>query len=629
MKKKEWMQAMNLADEQYVEEADPSKPIVFQKKNRHRLGILVACLCGFFIISSLILFVPFNTAPPDVSQYKDSEYYPLIQKLNLLTFDKPKYKNNFEKFVAGFSEMFFNFKDKSNLATGENSYNEEKYQEITDNQVDGIIEGDRIKRSDRYIYYLDNNMLKVFSIAQESTELVASFDLLDDAYILDFNRSEFYLSSDCKTITVIASGYRYRDEKRACVVIISLDVSDPSNIQKKDTVSITGSYLSSRMTSDSLLLLTQFNIEKNTLDFSKEETFLPQIDQGNGMKCISADGIISPETLTDSRYTVVLKLDENTLEVEGAAAYLSYSQEVYVSAENVFAIHSYAEKTTKNNTTTSKAMTEISCLSYAGDTFENRGSFTLEGHIKNQYSLDEYKGILRVVTTTSITTVSEQRHNGLVSAEISVPRNQTANLYCVDLKDLQIVSEVLAFAPQGERVQSVRFDGNSAYVCTSIELTDPVFFFDLSDISHITYKDTGTIDGFSSSLVNFGNGYLLGIGRGDRWDTFKVEIYEESADGVRSVCKYELERATYSDDYKSYYIDRQNQMIGIGIDYDSYSENNNQLTQRYLLLMFDGYELHELVNVPLDGGAQFKRAVYIDGYLYLFGWNDFTVEKVF
>ena len=184
---------------------------------------------------------------------------------------------------------------------------------------------------------------------------------------------------------------------------------------------------------------------------------------------------------------------------------------------------------------------------------------------------------------------------------------------------------MIDFAPPREEIQSVRFDKESAYVCTSIELSDPVFFFDLSDLDNITYKDTGTIEGFSTSLINLGNGYLLGIGRGESWSSFKVEVYEETEVGVRSVCSYEMSNTSYSTDYKSYYVDRQNQLVGIGITDNSYY---NQAS-RYILLHFDGYELVKIVNVPLDGEPANMRGVYIDGYMYMFGENDFEVKKVF
>ncbi|NCA92610.1 hypothetical protein EOM82_05085 [bacterium] len=180
---------------------------------------------------------------------------------------------------------------------------------------------------------------------------------------------------------------------------------------------------------------------------------------------------------------------------------------------------------------------------------------------------------------------------------------------------------MLDFAPPGEEIRSVRFDKDVAYVCTStdisaFQITDPVFFFDLSDLNNITYKDTGTIEGFSSSLINLGNGYLLGIGRGDQW-TLKIEVYEETEDGVRSVCSYDIYAAEYSTEYKSYYVDRTNQLIGLGV------------SNRYILLLFDGYELVELVNVSLAGDNSIKRGVYIDGYMYMFGSYEYKVEKVF
>ena len=104
-----------------------------------------------------------------------------------------------------------------------------------------------------------------------------------------------------------------------------------------------------------------------------------------------------------------------------------------------------------------------------------------------------------------------------------------------------MVAKVERFAPKGETVRSVRFDGDYAYVCTAIQLTDPVFFFDLSDLSNITYKDTGTISGFSTSLVDLGDGFLMGIGVGSLSTTLKVEIYVEGEQGVESYCSYELE----------------------------------------------------------------------------------------
>ena len=498
--------------------------------------------------------------------------------------------------------------------------------------MEGIIEADRIKRSSTHIYYLDNEVLRIYLIDKENTKEVGNYTLYGGSKNYYLDQWEFYLSSDCKTVTVVTQYYeKTNSNSNRYVNLIALDVSDPANIVKKDEFNITGDYMSSRMTNGSILLLTEFVINKQELDFDDESTFLPQIDEGDGLHSIPASGIVSPDNLSNTRYTVVMKLDENTLDLKGTAAYLSYSEDVYVSEKHVFLTHVFADKTeNEDGTITRNSMTEISCLSYGGDNFEGKGSVTVRGYVKDQWSMDEYEGVLRVFTTTNATTMSEKTYgNGTVSAEIlqTATGKSNASLYCVDLSSFEIVASVIDFAPPHEEIQSVRFDGKKAYACTSIELSDPVFFFDLSDLNNITYKDTGTIEGFSTSLINLGNGYLLGIGRGESWSSFKVEVYEETEDGVRSVCSYELENTEYSEKYKSYYVDRQNQLVGIGIvenNYHSYTESS-----RYILLHFDGYELVELVNVPLNGEPANMRGVYIDGYMYMFGMNDFKVGMVF
>ncbi len=643
MNKKNWYRSLSLADDKYITEAHP-EGVIKPQKSKIIARVVAACACIALIIGNLWLFIPFSTTPPDVSRYTDSEYYGLIQKLNVLTYVQPRYKNNAEKLLSGLKHSLLGPNGMSpTVPTPEESVPDDyvnatgSYKEITDNQVSGIIEADRIKRSDTHIYYLDNYVLRIYEIDKENTKEVGNYVLYGngDNYYLD--QWEFYLSSDCKTVTVITQYYNKAENNFGrCVDLISLDVSDPANVVKKEEFSITGSYVSSRMTNGSILLITDFVIMSDEIDFGNEATFLPQIDEGNGPYSIPAKDIVSPETLNTSRYTVVTKLDESTLELKGTAAYLSYSKKIYVSENNVFLAHEFSESVLdENGTTTRNAMTEISCLAYAGESFDRKASIAIRGLVKDQWSMDEYEGILRVFTTTYTTKTRKQAYyivdDGLTDAMPTSTSQTNASLYCIDLSTFEIVASVIDFAPPREEIQSVRFDKETAYVCTSIEMSDPVFFFDMSDLNNITYKDTGTIEGFSTSLINLGNGYLLGIGRGGSWSSFKVEVYEETETGVRSVCSYEIERAEYSTKYKSYYVDRENQLIGVGIVDYSHFENDkfSNEANRYIVLHFDGYELVELVNVPLAGELANKRGVYIDGYMYMFGSNDFKVEKVF
>ena len=631
MKKEKLVDAMSLADEKYVWEARPGKS---RKHNMRRLSVIAASLALFVTVASLWLFVPFNTDPPDVSRYADSEYYEVIQQLNVLTYRRPSDKNNFEKYIGGIYKVMEDATGtapESTVPTDDaGSWNGDEYVEVTDNQVQGVIEGDLFKRSTTHLYYLYGDVLYIYNIAGEQSACVGEFvftDALNYKYAYH-TYAEMYLSRDAKTVTVIADGYTM-DHKSGLVSVISLDVSDPQNVSVKNSVTLTGSYTSSRMVDGKLLLMSEFYVGMEP-DFSNPASFLPQMDMGEGMVSIAAEDIVLPENLNSRRYTVVSKFDENTLENEGFCAFLSFSQEVYVSPTTVYATRQYsAVDTTEEGYTDRYTMTEISRLSYADGTLTPMGSFTVDGYVRDQYSMDEYNGILRVVTTTNHVVRMENsdgRGNTWMQVVTDERTGTSANLYCVDIATGEVVASVEHFAPVGETVESVRFDGNAAYVCTAVvvTMTDPVFFFDLSDLSNITYTDTGVIEGYSTSLINLGEGFLLGIGQGNGWETVKVEVYEQdpgAGNGVASVDAWVMEPARYSTEYKSYYIDRENNLVGLPI-----STNGGM---QYVLLYFDNYKLNVI--------AQFKinetllddvRATMIDGYLYVLHGSWLIVRAV-
>ncbi len=626
--KKKWFRSMDLVDEKFIEEANPAQRVTPIRRKRIVTTLVASAACLAVTLTSLWLFLPYDKTPPSIEQHKENPYYAVIEKLNTLKTEESKYNNNFEMIEDAVDDMLVggvkgdameNFAPgaapDSIAPTGavSDGNSGSTYEEITDNQVEGITEADRIKRSSTHIYYLDGNTLKIFDIAGLDSKMVGSVTLDETAYTTFLLQWEFYLSADCKTATVFT---RYPNER---VGVISVDVSDPTNPTVKNKMLITGNYLSSRVTDGKILLMTEFVFHKHTMDFDKEETFLPQI---NG-ESIPADCIILPERVNSTRYTMVMKLDEETLAIEGQSASLSYTEDVYVSQDHIFLTHVYADTQKDGEYVVRNSMTEISCLTYK-DSFEKKGTVVVRGYVKDQWSMDEYEGILRVVTTTNATTVYENRNGSNVSADILVTATgeSNASLYCIDLKEFKVVASVEDFAPPREEVRSVRFDKTTAYVCTAIEVSDPVYFFDLSDLNNITYKDTGNIAGFSSSLINIGDGYLLGIGQ-ENWATFKVEIYRETENGVEGFCKYTLQNVYYSELYKSYYIDRVNRLIGFGIT------GHNGWEDAYVLLHFDGDKLVELVRTELPGANELKRGVYVDGFLYLFGKDAFKVVDVY
>lgn len=619
------------------------KAYKMRKKRRAAMTAAVSSLCVVAMVMSVVLFTPYSTALPDVSRYSASPYYGLIQKLNASMYTPPRYKNNFQKWSAALSSLKSEVFDEDFLYSPEGGAPmpgspvpdeapessdvtaDGGYVEVTDNQVAGVIEADIFKRTDDYVFYLRDQQLTVYSIEGADSVKLSVYQLPWEEKgdrLRHFYGSEMYLSPDGKTLTLVQDCFwKTPTDNGEQVCVLSLDVSDPAKITEKGRFYLDGSLVSSRMTDGKLLLISRHYLGK--IDFDDETSFLPQIETAEGTQSIPAEQVFYPDTINSRDYTVVCKLDTESLEIEGSAAFLSYSNDIYVSRENIFVTRSYSEnRELEGGYVENETMTAISGLSYGGEKMELLGTVCVKGAVKNQYSMDEYEGILRVVTTTRKENYKRVAYTGELTSSVEL-MNRTlatnASLYCISLEDFSVAASVEHFAPEGESAESVRFDGAMAYVCTAevVQLTDPVYFFDLSDISNITYTDTGTIDGYSSSLVDFGD-HLLGIGFSGSGGV-KLEIYREENGKVISVCSYEAPYSVISQTYKSYFIDREQQFVGLGIGHPE--------GQFYTLFYFDGTQLREFVRQELGGSLAKMRAFYADGWLYMLG-DTLQVAKV-
>ena len=617
-----------------------------RKKTKRR--VMAGTLISVFAIALvLVLFVPYSTALPSVEHYASSPYYSVIQAMNKATYQPPQYRNTFSAILGTLGSIGYtgsaptkDFVDFSGgtpeyvlggtLMDESNASNDEmgRYEEVTDNQVEGVIEGDLIKRSDKHIYYLSDSVLYIYSIDKAETKQVGRYSLND--FMSEMNYKEYngifyssnvemYLSQDCTTITIVMNTYSKSSD--TVTTLVSLDVSNPADITLNDHLLFTGSYISSRLVDDDLLLTYNFYAYSKQIDFDDPMTFVPSYGTRDNMRPIDSENIVCPEDPSASRYTVVAKLDSKTLELKDTIALLSYSQQLYVSEDTIYATCAYTDQEeTGINTYLSRTMTRVTGISYAGDELTVIGSTELEGSVLNQYSMDQYDGILRVATTTFHRTVKEYADGNTMGVQTN-SNGYNCNLYCISLSDWQVVGSVIGFAPEGEEVTSARFDGPNAYICTAevIQLTDPVFFFDLSDPANITWTDTGTIDGYSSSLINFGD-YLLGVGVGQSRG-LKLEAYREENGAVVSLGIYERE-CSFSGEYKSYLIDRENSLVGLPID--DWIEGERY----YMLLHFDGYKFHVLKQIRTNGSVTSQRAVIIDGWLYVLDQDACRTEQL-
>lgn len=133
------------------------------------------------------------------------------------------------------------------------------------------------------------------------------------------------------------------------------------------------------------------------------------------------------------------------------------------------------------------------------------GSGTLEGHINNQFSMDEHEGVLRVATTVN-TRVVDMTNREWTRFE-SVNRVVTFREQDGTLAELGRTEDLA----KGERIFSARFVGKKAYVVT-FRQTDPLFTFDLSDPAHPRKVGELKIPGFSTYIHPVGDTHLLTLG---------------------------------------------------------------------------------------------------------------------
>ena len=606
MKNKKILDAFSQIDEAYVEEANPQynqkKPPIVWKK----LAYLAVAACLMLVIVLPIAFLgggETTQVPSHLKPYKDSPYYSLIEKLDAY-YQKKHEKDDALGVMtdAAVQVPAPDLNDGNEGVSGETS--ESLVPDITDNQVAGVIEGDIVKRTDTHIFAIQNDYLYVYTIDGINSRVAGWYQITDG------NCKEMYLLDGGKKALLVISVYRNGSEKTELVL---LNTRLPANIQEEERITLDGYLKTSRVTEDSILIFTNHSIWKEELDFNDPCRFVPCITDEKGTKPISCDDIIMPEEVNSLYYSVIYSLDSETLKLEGGKAFLGGTGSVYVSKNNIFVASYQVEIIEREDGWDSIGKTLIRCFPYGRGSLEEKGTVLLDGAVKDQYSMDEKDGILRVVTTVEYGSYSNAYGHGWF-----VPAYTSASLYCVSLEDFETVASVEKFAPEGETVKSVRFDGDYAYVCTSVTILstiiDPVFFFDLSDLSSITYTDTGEIEGFSSSLVDFENGNLLGIGHGSDLRELKIEIYREENESVVSVAEYR-DSGWFSGDYKCYYIDRENQLIGLCINRtwdDGYGLH-------YILLHFDGENLVKLVDFKTGGDLDKFRSVYIDGYLYIIG----------
>ncbi len=158
-----------------------------------------------------------------------------------------------------------------------------------------------------------------------------------------------------------------------------------------------------------------------------------------------------------------------------------------------------------------------------------RGNVQVEGSVADKFKMDAYNGILRVVSSG---------WNSFRQVFIST----------VDLADpdaLSVLAELELTKAQGETLFATRFDGDTAYIVTYLQV-DPLFVLDLSDPANPIVKGELEVPGWSTYIEPMGDRLLaLGVDDSDGKRRVSVSLYDVSLATEPTL----LDRATFGDNW--------------------------------------------------------------------------------
>lgn len=480
----------------------------------------------------------------------------------------------------------------------------------TNVREEGVGEADTVKTDGTHMYILSGSRVEIVNIASEEMTEVSAVTVDPDSYI-----RELYVEDNRLAVFYTQSRYTQGDgidvSAREYTCTDVYDISDPSAPVKLNTLSQSGVYNTMRVKDGYAYVLSSFYPDTAS-PRSDAGAYVPSV-QGSTLE---ADRIFMPEQEMGSEYTVITAFSlADPQEQTDSRAVFGSAGLCYVSGENIYVTESCYD--TDNSDVTRTAIRKVA---YHDGLLEGAAQTKIDGLLNDSFSIDEYNGYLRLVTTIS-------SENGVmpISRESSPAEPDTSNaLYVLD-GELQLVGEIGDLAP-GETVYSARFMGDTGYFVTFRQV-DPLFSADLSDPASPQIIGELKIPGFSEYLHPYGEGRLLGIGmdvdeEGVTTEGVKLSMFDISDPGnVTEVSKYILEDKYGTDvsyNYKAVFVDVDKNLFG----FRAYGGNGDV----YYLFSYDESEgFQEMFSRELTAYGGDVRGVYAGEKFYLVVGN--TVES--
>ena len=385
----------------------------------------------------------------------------------------------------------------------------------TNNQVDGVQEGDIIKNDGKYIYISTSRGLKIIDSNPKAPQVIYTVPVPENT-----NISEIFTTGN-KLIVIGQNNYfhimnepdpmdtlikpsimppRYYED-RTNVLIYNIDNIEKPVLEREFLFD--GNYLSGRLVDDSLYLINNkyINLDYNYYDKSEIEIPLPHYTDvlKNEKYEFGYDEIKYFPNYINSRYMYTIGIDlSDKVSKPDVDVYLGGSDTIYVSQESLYAaIADYSYDYRIEQTDTFSAEYSTSTVIYKFKLNDGNivaaGQGQVPGTIINQFSMDEHKNTFRIATTTDDMWRDTSKNN----------------IYILD-ENLNDLGKLEGLA-EGERIYSTRFAGDRVYMVTFRQI-DPLFVIDTSNPKAPELKGMLKIPGYSTYLHLVDENHILGFG---------------------------------------------------------------------------------------------------------------------
>ena len=512
----------------------------------------------------------------------------------------------------------------------------------TNVQVEGVDEADITKTDGEYIYYVSSNKVLIIS-AKENEDLkkVSEIEYENE----NFYPREIFISkerlvvigetnSGVNTRTIFAEDKIYPVNDNFTVAKI-YDTKNKEKLKLEREVKIQGTYISSRMIESNIYLISnQYMYSQVLRDTKKEELneqdfkpkYIDTVISSEERSIDYSDIYCFPES-EDTSYLNIAGFNLYKNEAANINSYLGAGNKVYSSEDNLYVtktVYEYKDSKTYGYYNNYDVNTYIYRFKLENTKASYVSVGSVPGEVLNQFSMDEKDGYFRVATTDSSSLKSEDNTN---------------NLYVLN-QDLEIVGKIEGLA-KGEKIYSVRFMDNRAYIVTFVE-TDPLFVIDLSEPTNPTVLGELEIPGYSKYLHPYDENHIIGFGENTKTteycsivtDGMKMALFDVSNPiNPKELYSVDIgEKGTYSEllyNHKSLLFSKEKNIIAFPI---SISEENGKYHTNlkfqgaivYGLDLEKGFTLKgTIAHMQIENGykdydytKEVERIIYIQDNLY-------------